>query len=51
MFGLSGKVALVTRDQAAKTPEDFEQWPSYDRIAAATLLLKAKLSAATDRRV
>jgi hypothetical protein len=37
-------------DQAAKNPEDFEQCSSYDRIVALTLLLKAELSAVTDRR-
>ena len=50
MFDLSGKMALVTMDQAAKTPEDFKQWSSCDRIAAPALLPKAELSAATDRR-
>jgi len=50
MFNLSGKMALVTMDQAAKTPEDFEQCSFYDRIVALTLLLKAELSAVTDRR-
>jgi len=50
MFDLSGKMALVTMGQAAKTPENFEQRFSYDRIAAPTHLLKAELSAVTDRR-
>ena len=50
MFDLSGKMALVTTDRAAKIPDVFKQWSSYDRIVAPTLLLKAELSAVTDRR-